>query len=697
MSDESFAALDAIIQQEVDVVSSLADENARLRALLAAQSAPAVAPPVQLDPAVLLAELQATKAAQDELFRELKAMKEAQSAVARVEDQSDEVALLRESLADLANQLDSEKKRVSALERQRREEEEKVTTLRSKVEESRRAVMRLQNESSAKRSAGPPPSMFDSGYSFPPRRGSFVITAPRRRSSLGLAAITGSPRSPPSDEEEGSSPSAAPQPLGFGLGLGVPSPTTASFPLSSSPSSTSKATPLARFAHRRGSQSLSFGPSGSSEEDDRMARLRDLKLGTMSTKVHSRRNSAATGLPEFATPFDWDLERRFARRMSAASSAAGSRGGRNHRSSISEQGESDDASWSSSNGPPSANFRMLGRKDSMAMFESWSRRSSTASSVGGWPAGSDYNPDCAVADHLQDLQLQLQGLRIQLAESEEGRRASELCLTALKAFIAQSNPEGAPLPISLPPLPSDSSADVLCDVESSSSSPRRAPPSRWSISRLSLSSRRESANTPQASSSYEFPPSSSTRRTSTSSSMNASSSVSSGCEKSTPSLPSFGSFSFSALTSSRPTSLVLVDADASPKMASPPTLLSTSEFPVDPSPLLPSSRSRGGSADASSSSPAADEETDAEAPSLVSDLSSRGSSRASSPEIEDEFEDSPRVVVDFVDDDLLVGEGEELVSAARVPVAKGSLRTVSGKQVRASPVAAQPTGLGLMA
>ncbi|GAA5944179.1 hypothetical protein JCM10213_004087 [Rhodosporidiobolus nylandii] len=624
MSDDSFAALDAILQQEASVVADLSEENARLRALLAERECPTSPSverfPTQLNPTALYAELQATKAAQAEMYAELKAMRMAQAAAAAAssaaEDRTDEVALLRNSLADLANQLEAEKARVTALEAQRNEEVEKVTTLRSKVEESRRAVMRLQNESSKRSSLNG-----DQIFSFPSRRASFASSAPRRRSSLGLAAIAGSPSSSP----------ATPEGSGVGLGFAVDSPTSTSFPpLSSSPGSTSRATPLARYAHRRGSASISVLPSSSAEEDDRKARLRELRLGVTTTHCHSRRGSTTTGLPDFAEPFDWDMERRLARRLSGASS-------RRNRNSICEVDESID----SSNGPPSANFRMLGRKDSLAMFESNSRRSSaTDSSMSDY-----YNPEPALAEHLQDLQLQLQGLRIQLAESEEGRRASELCLQALKEFIAKSNTDAAPQHISLPPLPTDAAADSLGEDS------RRPAPSRWTIPRLSLSRRESSATSPAGSID---------RRTS-----NASSSAGTAVDgKPTPSLPSFGSFSFSALVN-RPSSAVAVDAETSPTMPRSSTLPSGSEFPVDPSPLLSSSASSNRDDSLS------DIDGDSVAPSLISDLSSRGSSRASSPEIEGQGDESPQVVVDFAD------EQDSLVEASRMPfsLGKSSLTT----------------------
>ncbi|GJN90130.1 hypothetical protein Rhopal_003129-T1 [Rhodotorula paludigena] len=641
MSDDSFRALDALVQEEVQAVSALTQENARLRALLSERDA---APSSTFDPAALFAELQATKVAQAELAAELQALRESRPPVAVVEDQASEVALLRGSLVDLATQLEAERTRVSALEAERREAEEKVTTLRSKVEESRRAIMRLQTEASNNKPRG----SIDMQYSFPPRRASLLAnesTVPRRRSSLGLAAIAASPEYPASPSEE-----HEPEPQCFGLGFGLSSPASAPIALSSSPTkSTSTATPLARLAHRRGSASIAVVPE---DEDDaqRINRLRELRLGVHSTKVASRRNSAVSGLPDFVQPgdFEWDLERRFARRLSTSSS-------RRTRS-----GEDSDA-----DAPLSANLRLCGRKDSVAMFESWSRRSSLTDSVSDFAGASQPS-----GEMLSDLRLQLDGLRIQLAEAEEGRRASETCLQALREYIVKSN-SNAEQPMSLPPLPTDPTLD---DVAACTHAPRSGS-SRWSIPRLSLTSRRDSAGLTAES----------TRRGSSASTASATTYHES---RTTPSLASFGSFSFSALVSR---SSSIVDGDASPKMSRPPRFNDDNLFPVEPTPLLRSLSASSVARSTGHSPSASIDDSVSIAPSLISDLSSANSaasSRSPSPSPFDDEDEvlSPRVVIDFAAEDDAAhpfalsdefGVEDKLVSAARMPVVKGSLVTLA--------------------
>lgn len=587
MSDESFAAIDAMLNQEVHLVSTLSEENARLRALLTERDVPLVpvpsAPLDQLDPATLLAELQATRQRQDEMARELRELRTSQTTVvsAAREDQSSEVALLRTSLANLAEQLESEKIRVSEIESKRKEEEDKVAILRSKVEDSRRALMRLQGESTKRQSID---ASNNGNFSFPARRSSFLDTNTRRRSSLGLASISGSP------SLEG------PSVVGLGLAVDAPSSSSASHltPKSSS------ATPLARFAHRRGSASISHLPD-STNDDDRTARLRDLRLGVISTKISSRRNSAVSGVPEFLAPDDFVFNSTSGRRTSSVS--------RRHRNSICEEEEDLE-----SNGPPSAGLRLLGRRESAAVFEQFSRRSSSSEATFQTSSSSSqyhgYNNNT-----FEDLKLQLEGLRIQLAESEEGRRASELCLQALKEFISKSDSTSEGL--SLPPMPSDPTMDSVDDSNTRRSNSSSTLP-RWSIPRLSIGSRRESS---QSNSSSGSPPNQ--RRTSTSSSL--STSTLAQLDRATPSLPSFGGFSFSALVSR--SNATPVPGDASPTAPAcalfPSSPQDDSEtFPVEPSPLIPSDHEQD---DARST-----------APSLVSDLSSGASispssSRASSP------------------------------------------------------------------
>ncbi|GAA5868029.1 hypothetical protein JCM1840_003656 [Sporobolomyces johnsonii] len=646
MSDESFAAIDAIIQEEVTVVAALSEENARLRALLSERdelrSIPSTSLSVdQLDPATLFVELQAAKAAQEELALELKTMRESQSRVDSDsrEDQSSEVALLRASLADLASELETEKARVTVIETQCREEEEKVAILRSKVEESRRALMRLQGESNKRASVDAA-----TGFSFPTRRTSLLDPSTRRRSSLGLSSIAGSPSL--SQKEQPQS--------GVGLGLDVDSPPPSSLlALSTSPTKTSTATPLARYAHRRGSASISAFPEGSTD-DERSARLRDLRLGVTSTKISSRRSSLATGVPDFMAPDDFNWDRNMRRRPSATS--------RRNRNSICEEAVTD-----SSGGPPSANLRMLGRNNSMAVFDTWSRRSSSTDSLGGHSgafltsaANDEYSLSRTQAtnEDLEGLKLQLDGLRIQLAESEEGRRASELCLQALREFIAKSDPS-ADGTLSLPPMPSDSSVD---DREENKRSTSSSLP-RWSIPRLSLA-RRDSVNaTPSAPSQSAFSTSFGRRASAAS---NGSTSTTYLDAKPTSSLASFGSFSFSALVSR--STATLGDGETSP------TTHANSTFAPSPRESFSDEPSLSLSASTSSEPDHDHDDSLSHAPSLVSDLSSRSSiSSGDSDRSASPVEGSPR----FVHGNA--GEEDDLVvEAARMPVSlsKSSLTTV---------------------
>ncbi|TNY24373.1 Proteophosphoglycan ppg1 [Rhodotorula diobovata] len=614
-----------------------------------------------------------------------------------VDDYAGEVALLRASLADLAGQLEAEKQRVSALEAQRRADEEKVTTLRSMVEESRRALMRLQLEASRRPSdaslAASRRGSVEQEYTFPPRRQSLLSaerSVPRRRSSLGLVAISGSPVESPSSPKEAEASTLA------GLGFALDSPASAPAALGPGPGSTvsrrgSTATPLARYAHRRGSASIAVMPQ---DDDDaqRMSRLRELRLGVHSTKIASRRSSSVSGLPDFVQPgeFEIALERRLARRVSTASrrgSCVGANGGRAH-----SEGDS----------PLSANLNLLGRKDSLAVFESWSRRSSLVSSAGPESDHSSGGP-------LTDLRLQLEGLKIQLAEAEEGRRASEACLAALRTYLSSSESRrdnGDTLPLSLPPLPTDRSADSLGDATPSAMPCPPAPrqSSRWSIPRLSFSLPSRESGTPCDTS----------RRQSDASTTSATTLLDT---RATPSMPSFGAFSFSALVSR--SAATTLSADTSPRMQcsrSSDTSADTS-FPVEPSLLMrstsSSSVSREGGSGHSYSASMDDGASTAEsvAPSLVSDRDSSSacsasSSRSSSPvpsmphlalrtrDSTEGTECTQRLTVDFAAEEasphpfaLSEGfglglssdaeEGDAVVEAARMPMVKESLVALS--------------------
>ncbi len=528
------------------------------------------------------------------MAREMDELRRSQTVVANAakEDQSSEVALLRASLANLAEQLEIEKHRVSEIEAKRKEEEDKVAILRSKVEDSRKALMRLQGESTKRASI----DASSGGFSFPARRSSFLDTTARRRSSLGLASI--SDRRPWTIHRSSASTwSRHSHVVVFVFILLAPKPSAAA----------SSNTAFARFTHRRGSASLSHVP----DDDDRTARLRDLRLGVISTKISSRRNSAISGVPDFLAPDDFvfnpsgrrlsnvsvDNAIRFARRRKIATTSSLVR-------------LLPDCAFGAAESLPRSSSNFSRRSSSS---EATFQTSSTSSHSCGYSSGT-----------VEDLKLQLEGLRIQLAESEEGRRASELCLQALKEFIAKSD-SNTPENVSLPPMPSDPTMDGPDQSTSTSrfSSGSTSTLPRWSIPRLSIGSRRESSQSTVSSSGSPT----GQRRTSGASAL--STSTLAHFDKATsaaPSAPSFGGFSFSALVSR--STATPVSGDASPTAPAcslfPSSPHEQETFPVEPSPLIPSDHEQ--------------EHDDARstAPSLVSDLSSGASvspssSRASSP------------------------------------------------------------------
>lgn len=502
---------DGVLAQDTTRLDALNEENAHLRELLSNRS-PTV-PSLVSEAEKLKVELAAVKEAKEETERELKALRASQAASVHVEDQSSELSLLRSSLATLASELEAEKTHLAEVELKRREEEDTVVMLRSKVEESRRALMRLQGESSRKHSFS-----YDGTSSANPRRPSFGLSASfdpntRRKSSLSGSCPTNS---------------------GLGLGFGGPEPP-------------SKISPFGRLAHRRGSASISFFPE-SKDEDDRVARLRDLRLGLTSTKISSRRNSTQSNGDNGIPDFDFDLSQRRSSTLSAQSYPIF---GRSH--SISEESDSGRPSR-----PPSAPLRIQGRKQSLAVFENFPTRRDSYD--------SDYSAISFSDDNSEELMLQLQGLRIQLAESEEGRRASELCVKALKDYISSApTVTDGESPLLLPPLPS---ASTLDDSPLPAAFPqKRNSSSRWSIPRLPIPSlgRRESLSAQSFASMSQthlptvtprHPPSTSTFSTPI-------------YNKPTPPnanpTPIFGAFSFSANVSNDSTP---IDADTSPTMTS---------------------------------------------------------------------------------------------------------------------------------
>ena len=631
MSESTFAALESTLLQDAVDSSALADENARLRELLAAHTSqptiilsPSADEPAHSSdspsfpfPAVaslsedLVAQLAAEKATAAEMARELAALKAFQRTVVKhaVEDHDDELSFLRQSLATLASALEDEKARVSRIEDERkkeetarRAEEDKVHTLRKTVDESRRALMRLQNEASKRTSVDfSAPSPVNRRLSV----GGVYDSTPKRRSSLG------------------------PAPLTVGLGLSAESPERSpAMLLSSLPSSSShgKQSSLLRATHRRGSASVAVMDSG---EEDRANRLRDLRLNVNTMKVHSRRNSAASTSGDLLSPTEGPERTR----IPSFSFPQGTNPfGAMHRThSISEESEGSSAAAASrrgsnaswiERGPPSAPLRAAGRNNSVAMFEAWSRRSSNASDVSfsgyngfgapgmmrrlsmGSMTGSESGYE-SVAEASQ-LKMEVQGLRIQLAEAEEGRRASELCLNALKEYI-QTGSDGT---LSLPPLPTErekpapsswSISSFASSIPTSLPFSNRKPSALASPSVLSFPGARGSPNL----TSFDKP------RTASVSSV-ASTANSHATPNAGPGAPIFGGFSFSALVSRGST---IVDGDTSPTMTGQAD--AEGAFPTEPSPLLPQD----------------EDDTTSVAPSLTSasECGDSESSRSSSP------------------------------------------------------------------
>ncbi|KAM0753293.1 hypothetical protein T439DRAFT_194925 [Meredithblackwellia eburnea MCA 4105] len=523
---ESFEAFDAILSEEVTRISALTQENATLRALLAERAHPDTPQPTAptaeelaaLDAEKLKNELAASKAAQEELVRELQALRTSQATIVETvaQDHSSEIELLRQSLATLASELEQEKQRAAASEAKRREEEDKVATLRSKVEDSRRALMRINGESTRKNSI---PELGSRRLS-----AGLYDTAPRRKSSLGL---------PPTGLQ--------------GLGFGEAS--TSSFP-------SSKSASLNR--HRRGSAGAAYASSDTSEED-RVSRFRDLRLGNTTTKVSSRRSSLANG-NDFMGGTDLEFDAPERRRIPSISFPT-----EMYNDSICEE---DDREFGGASRPPSAPLRWQGRKHSVAVFDDVSRRSSFEStSPSGFPflTAPQQVRSVSTGGNLpsaSELLVQLEGLRIQLAESEEGRRASEHCVRALREFIASPNLSQGEGLMSLPGLPTELDPDAPFG-SAALSAKRASTGSRWSIPRLPSFGRRDSATLSVSTSPNltTYTP----RRASGASTFSNSTFLDKPTPSATP-VPIFGSFSFSNLGSRQLPANAIVDGDTSPTM-----------------------------------------------------------------------------------------------------------------------------------
>lgn len=375
---------------------------------------------------LLSTELREVREAHLQLQRELEALRAGPS----------ELEVVRASLAQMTLEKSEQEEKV-------RDEQAKVAMLRGNVESSRAALMRLQTES--RRSSG------SGGSPKPPRRPSInvfppsVDSTPRCKSSLGM--IT------------------PPKLLPLGL--------------------------VSKPARRSGSG------AAAQPDDAKAAKLRAFRLGLSinlpphvalsATGIHG---SHSAGLKE--TPFEFGEQRR----LSAVNLQTMLQG------ATSPLSASPLDAISPLSGPPSAPLRLLNRNNSFAVFEE-NRNPSFSQPLNDYPfpvvgeysppiatrhAPHEADPSAAQIISESDVRTLVAGLRIQLAESEEGRRASEMYVRALKDFIgAEIEISPGEREISLPRLPTDAEEEI------------QPPTSIWSALRLPASlggSRRSSLTTP---------------------------------------------------------------------------------------------------------------------------------------------------------------------------------------------------------
>lgn len=543
MSEASFAAIEALIDNDQGHNENLVDENLRLRQLLAefgrlSQPLPPTPnrnPPAPLTDSQLHTQLHTARRNQELLRNELAQLRAAES-VRAVEDEHSEVAALRSSLSILSLELAEVKARNLESEAQKKD-----TAFRSKPDESRRALARMQSEPGRRApSELPGPAgggrRSSGGGSFTPLPELTV----RRKSSLGR---------PPATSVQENKLVQADKPA-VGLGLGV------------APSSIPRPR-LGRAVSLGGPVPLGVNFKDTWEEDEKAARLKAAKAAIITTRIASRGPVAGPVVDSMLDLFE--PERR---RIPSISIPPG------------EEPESCNSS------PPLAPLRALGRNASFSVFcempDPQSRRGSAAAaealgrpssllptSLGEQSRGlsrtastssqaSDTQPTViltmASSPGEAELRRELAALREQLAESEEGRIASERCLASLKLYV-NSSPQFSPSDTTLPPLP--------VSLPGSPSPNTRA---RWGMPRLPQALRRDSSTS-------HLPPLDPNLTTFDSRRASATSASSTGTliehEKPLPppvsaSAPTFGGFSFSALVNR--SGGAPVDADTSPTM-----------------------------------------------------------------------------------------------------------------------------------
>lgn len=449
-----------------------------------------------------------------------------------------EVELLKSLLEKLATELGNEKLRSNAEESRRQSEEEKMLILLSTLEESRKALARLQ------------------AATMPSRRSSTSDNSSRPRRPSLLGAVTNSQHRRSSN---------------FGLGFGLASRSDADARTSTLGSKTHQ-------RHISETSTTSSNGDGLTQEAARTAKLRARELGlsiTLPPNVFpppSKSGARSVGIEN--TGFDFSQQKRRLSSVSLSKLLSAS--------SISESSQQDfqlpsyDDDLPST--PPSAPLRALGRNQSFAFFDDFprSRRGSSASSY-QFPTPFFYTPphndhqstESCTAGSSQIVGetdagnlLTIQGLRIQLAESEEGRRANMVCIQALKDFIGR---DGAAMEeVQLPQLPTDSET---------------AAPAIWSM-RFPDGSRRDSNH---AGSPGLFPWARS------GSNASGSSSCSSAATEGMPAPvvpacpPTFGGFSFASPFAS------LVGRVSPCPVERSPTMITTPVFETPTAPLCPPS------------------------------------------------------------------------------------------------------------
>lgn len=561
MSDQSFEAIEAMLATDESRVSALTHENNRLKEMLNSMRKTLPLPSVPVDESTILAQLEISLANQLKLEKELNALRE---------DQSGELTVLRTSLAILASELELEKARTTPATQTKEEAIAaiKATALKSQPDELRRALARMKSESGRRNSNDSTATRRTSlgGTSLAPKE-----TAMRRGASLG-----GTSPKISSIGEEG-------EPIGLGLAV-------------------------SRSPRAKMERTVSDGayPTVSSrenwEEDEKSAKLRYARLGITTTRI----GGLVSPVPGPSVDSLLDVFEPERRRMPSISTTSPLLEGEEEvisPSGISDEideqslrsnrlgGEDIDSPLITSPELPPAPLKMSNRQESFpvfdappplssvspaelsARFSSYSTVSSpnqsptfTALSLPNAKTNLPALPSPTPFFSSSDMRLltEIEILKNQLAESEEGRLASERCLKSLKEYVSASP---ASQDLLLPPSPARSTRWGLPRLPSlgkrpsiDSLSPLPSPPlelpnpsSNLTAFKSNAITRRVSTNSMSSTSTYNPQQSFVTREKALPTPINTNS-------------PSFGSFSFSSLIAPRTTSPLAESEEISPRM-----------------------------------------------------------------------------------------------------------------------------------